>query len=125
VKSYADQYNSLIDTAAESKVKNITTSTSSMESYTTQNAKLLSSVGITIDAETNHLSVDEETFKKSDMSTVKTLFNGTGSYAYQESVKASMIDYYAQNEASKSNTYSSSGTYTYNYSSGSIWDSSI
>lgn len=125
VKSFADQYNSLIDSASESKVSRISTAASSMVNYTEQNARLLSSVGITIDADTNQLKLDEDTFKQSDMTVAKTLFNGTGSYAYQISVKASLIDYYAQNEASKANTYNSTGSYSNNYSSGSLWDSFI
>lgn len=125
VKSFTDQYNSLVDSASESKVNRISTAASSMVNYTEQNARLLSSVGITIDADTNQLKVDEETFKKSDMTNAKTLFNGTGSYAYQVSVKASLIDYYAQNEASKANTYNNAGNYSNNYSSGSLWDSFI
>lgn len=125
VKTFADQYNSLVEEAESSKVKQISNAASSMVSYTAQNEKLLSSVGITIDEETKNMKVDEEAFKKADMNTVKTLFNGTGSYAYQMSVKASMIDYYAQNEASKANTYNNVGNYTSNYSSGSIWDSIV
>lgn len=125
VKTFASQYNSLVDSAESSKVSRIASAASSIVSYTERNAKLLSSVGITIDEETKDMKVDEETFKKADMSTVKSLFNGTGSYAYQVSVKASMIDYYAQNEASKANTYNGVGSYSYNYSSGSIWDSFI
>lgn len=125
VKDFAAQYNALLDTAKDSNVKQITNAASSMVSYTKQNEKLLSDMGIAIDKETNAMKVDEETFKKADMGAVKSLFNGTGSYAYQVSVKASMIDYYAQNEASKANTYNRSGGYSYNYSSGNIWDSMI
>lgn len=125
VKDFADKYNGLVDSAKDSNVKQITNIVSSMVSYTAQNEKLLSKVGITVDAETNEWKIDEEVFKKADMSMVKSLFNGTASYAYQISVKASMIDYYAQNEASKANTYGSKGQYTNNYASGSIWDSMI
>lgn len=125
VKNFADQYNSLIDTADSSSVSKISTTASSMVNYTKQNESVLSSIGISIDAETNEMKVDEEAFKNADMSITKSLFNGTGSYAYQVAVKASMIDYYAQNEASKANTYSSTGSYSDNYSSGSIWDSLV
>lgn len=125
VKAFADSYNSLVDSTESSKTSNIANAASSMVNYTKQNENLLSSIGITIDSETNEMKIDEETFKNADMSTVKSLFNGTGSYAYQVSVKASMIDYYAQNEASKANTYNSTGSYSYNYSSGSMWDSLI
>ena len=45
------------------------------------------------------------------------------SYAYGVSAKTSMIGYYAKNEAQKSNTYSSSGKYTYNHNTGSVYSS--
>lgn len=125
VKNFADQYNSLVNSAENSNVKQIANAVTSMSNSTVQNEKLLSAVGITIDEETKDMKVDEATFKKANMNTVKTVFNGTGSYAYQTAVKASMIDYYAQNEASKANTYNNTGKYSYNYSSGSIWNSVI
>ena len=119
------QYNSLYNSASTSKVKQISNAAASMANYTASNEKLLSSMGVTIDEETKNLKIDEEAFKKTDMSKVKGLFNGSGSYAYQVSVKASMINYHAQHEASKANTYTKAGGYSNNYSSGSIWDSMI
>ena len=125
VRDFADQYNSLYNSASTSKVKQISNAAASMVNYTASNEKLLSSMGVTIDEETKNLKIDEEAFKKTDMSKVKGLFNGSGSYAYQVSVKASMINYHAQHEASKANTYTKAGGYSNNYSSGSIWDSMI
>lgn len=125
VKTFADQYNALIDSASDSKVKQISNAATSMLNLTAQNEKLLSSIGITIDEETNAMKVDEEAFKKADMNTAKLLFNGTASYAYQVAVKASMIDYQAQHEATKANTYTNAGNYSYNYSAGSILDNLI
>ena len=57
------------------------------------------------------------------MNTVKSLFNSTGSYGYSVSAQASMIDYAAERESSKANTYTVSGTYSNAYSTGSILDS--
>ena len=96
-----------------------------MLSYTSQNAKTLETVGITVNAEDNTLSVDEKAFKETDMAIVKALFNGTSSYAYKVAVSESMIDYYAEHEASKANTYTNSGTYSNNYNSGNMWDSVV
>lgn len=123
VSDFVDKYNSLIDSASESNVTGILTQANSMVSASKANAGLLSQIGITID-EDNKLIIDETKFKKADMEKVKSLFNTTGSYGYQISSKASMIDYYAQNEASKSNTYSKSGMYTYNYNTGNLYSSS-
>lgn len=123
-KQFVSDYNSLLDNASDSNTSNISSAAERLTSMTDTKAKLLASVGITID-EDNHLKIDEETFKAADMATVKSLFNERGGYGYQVSAQASMINYYAENEASKSNTYTSSGTYTYNYNTGSLYSEEI
>ena len=60
-------------------------------------------------------------FKGADTEKVKSLFNGTGSYAYSVATKAAMTESYAKSEAAKSNTYTKNGTYNYNYNSGNIF----
>lgn len=121
VKAFADDYNSMIDKADDSNVTGILNATSSMVRGTKANSNMLSKIGITIGSD-NKLSVDETAFKKADMGTVKSLFNTQGSYGYQVSTQASMANYYAENEASKSNTYGDKGMYTYNYSTGEIYN---
>lgn len=121
VKEFADDYNSMIDKADDSNVTGILNATSSMVRGTKANSSMLSKIGITIGAD-NKLSVDETAFKKADMGTVKSMFNTQGSYGYQVSTQASMANYYAENEASKSNTYGNKGMYTYNYSTGEIYN---
>lgn len=59
---------------------------------------LLTKAGITIGSD-NKLTVDEETFKKADMSTIKTLFHDSNSLAYNVSARASQINYYAQRQS--------------------------
>lgn len=125
VSSYVTQYNNLIQSAGGSSVVSIKASAASIAGYTSKNEKLLSSIGININSKDNTLSIDEEKFKAADMSTVKSLFQGSGSYAYQVSYKATQIDNQAQYEASKANTYNSVGAYSYNYSSGNLWNSMI
>ena len=124
VKKFADSYNNLIDATDESNTSNITNAAKRMVNLTNANEKLLEKVGITVD-EDNKLVVDEEKFKKADMDTVKSLFNTTGGYGYQVDAQAAMINYYAESEASKSNTYGSNGSYTYNYSTGELYNTSI
>jgi len=124
VNKFVNEYNSLVDEASESKTSNISGAAERMVKMTGYNEKMLEKVGITVD-EDNHLKIDEKTFKAADMTTVKGLFNERGSYGYQISAQASMINYYAENEASKSNTYTSSGTYTYNYNSGTLYSEGI
>lgn len=125
VSNYVTQYNNLLKSAGESKVTAINAATASMKSYTDTNAASLAEIGISIDGEDKSLSIDETTFKNADMDKVKSLFQGSGSYAYKVSTKASAIDYHAQYEAKKANTYNGVGNYSYNYTSGSIWNSAI
>lgn len=124
VSKFVDDYNSLIEKASESNTSNISGSAERLVKMTGYNEKMLEKVGITVD-EDNQLKIDEKTFKAADMVTVKGLFNERGGYGYQVSAQASMINYYAENEASKSNTYTSSGTYTYNYNSGTLYSEGI
>lgn len=122
VSDFVDQYNSMIDTAGKSNVKSILNAESTMVSMTNKNSALLDSAGISIGSD-NKLTINKDEFKKADMSTVKSMFNSTGSYAYQVSAQASMINYYAENEASKANTYNNAGAYTYNYATGEMYNS--
>lgn len=123
MKEFVDSYNSLVKTAGSSNVTGITVSAASMVNNTKVNAKMLSKIGISINSKDNTLSIDEDTFKKADMSTVKNMFNSRGSFGYQVSVQASMIKTYVDNESIKANTYTKAGSYSYNYSSGSLLDS--
>lgn len=121
VKRFADDYNSMLDTAGKSSTNRISQSVSSMKNETSYNEKPLKEIGITVDEKTGKLSVDETTFKSADTEKIKNLFNGTGSYAYSVATKAAMTESYAKSEAAKSNTYTKNGTYNYNYNSGNIF----
>ena len=121
VKRFADDYNSMLDTAGKSSTNRISRSVSSMKNETSYNEKPLKEIGITVDEKTGRLSVDETTFKSADTEKIKNLFHGTGSYAYSVATKAAMTESYAKSEAAKSNTYTKDGTYNYNYNSGNIF----
>lgn len=121
VASFVDDYNNLIKTAGSSETNSIQNRVHTLTGATSANKTLLSKVGITINSD-NTLSIDEESFKKADMTTVKSLFNGNSSYAYRVSAQASLIDYTADKEASKANTYTGNGSYGSTYSTGSILD---
>jgi hypothetical protein len=123
VSDFVDDYNSVIKAAGNSSASGITSAAESLKTATTQNEDALKALGITIDSEKSTLSIDKDTFLNADMSKAKTLFNGTGSYAYNVATKASLLNYQAEREASKANTYGSTGSYTNNYTSGSIYNS--
>ena len=90
VKKFADAYNDMIDSGEEASLSGVRSSVTGMEGLTSSNSALLKSVGISVNTK-GHLSVDEATFKKSDMTVAKSLFHTSGGYGYQISAKASMV----------------------------------
>lgn len=122
VSGFVTDYNDLLSKTSAASSKNLQSKADTLAAVTSANAKLLSRVGITVNSDSS-LSLDEEAFKKSDMSTVKNLFGTTGAYGYKVSAQASMIDYTAAKESTKSNTYTANGTYSNVYSAGNILNS--
>lgn len=121
VSDFVNDYNKLINDASDSTSNNVLNKALTLVNQTAANKNLLGKVGITLN-EDDTLSIDEKAFKSANMTTVKSLFNNTGSYAYKASAQASLIDFAAENESSKANTYTVNGTYSNNYSMGSIMD---
>ena len=121
VSDFVEDYNSLLSSAAKSDTTRITNGVDALQSLTKTNESALKDVGISVNEKNGTLSINADAFKSSDMSKVKNLFYGTGSYAYGVATQASMIDSYAQAEAAKSNTYGANGKYNYNYNSGNIF----
>lgn len=121
VSEFVDSYNKMLKEGGDSNTNSILRSTKSMVNLTKANSSMLGSVGITIGTD-NKLSIDETAFKKADMNTVKSLFHTTGGFGYQTSVQAGMIESHAKTEAEKANTYNKTGMYTYNYTTGEIYN---
>lgn len=121
VSDFVEDYNSLLDSVDDSNSTGILNKSLSLVHMTAANKNLLEDVGITINKDSS-LSIDKEAFQGADMNTVKTLFHGNGSYAYKVSAQTSLIDFAAERESSKANTYTVNGTYGNNYSMGSIMD---
>ena len=122
VSGFVTDYNDLLSKTSAASSKNLQSKADTLAAVTSANAKLLSRVGITVNSDSS-LSLDEEVFKKSDMGTVKNLFGTTGAYGYKVSAQASMIDYTAVKESTRSNTYTANGTYSNVYSAGNILNS--
>lgn len=122
VKSFVDDYNSVIEAADKSADSKVQNSVIGMINYTKMESNMLGKLGITIGSD-YQMSIDENTFKKADMSVAKSLFNGTGSYAYTIASKSAMTNSYADMEAARANTYNKYGSYGSTYNSGSIYNS--
>lgn len=113
VKSFVENYNGVVEDAAESDTKDVLRNTVWMTNMTDRNSNLLAKIGITI-GKGNKLELNEESLRQSDISTLKSLFTGYNSYASQVSQKAASIS----NAANGANvTYTSGGAYSKTLSS--------
>ena len=122
VKSFIKDYNTLLDKTEDSETKNIIQARKTMMNYVAANKTALSAMGITIDSD-NNLSINETKFKDADMDKVKSLFQDKNSMGEQVNNQITKIDTYAEKEASKANTYNDSGSYSYNFNSGDLYNS--
>ena len=116
VKNFTDSYNSLIDEVGNSNTKSILRAGASMVNVTEANRKSLSDIGISIGAD-NKLTID--------MSKVKAMFADNSYYGTEVKRQAGRAESYAKSEAAKANTYQKSGSYTYNYRTGELYNSTI
>ena len=124
VKDFIKDYNSLLDKTEDSSTSSIAQARKSLINYAKANESALKEIGITIDSDDN-LVIDKDKFMNADMAKVKALFQNSGSFGKQVEAQYTKIGIYAENEASKSNTYSGSGNYSYNYNSGDWFNSTL
>ena len=125
ISTFIKDYNDLIIGAENTKSSGIESAMKTLESITDAYKKDLTAIGITVDKEDGTLNFDEKAFLNSNMKDAKSLFVGTGSFAYQVTLKASMVANQAETEANKSNTYTDNATYGNTYNTGSIFDGTI
>lgn len=123
VSSFVDDYNDMVKAAGDSSNNKITRNASTMGNAVSVSSKLLSKAGISVNSD-NTLTINEEAFKKADASTVKTLFSGSRSLAYQAGASSSFINMYATQDAAKSSgIYNSRGVYASSLNAGMFFDS--
>ena len=108
VKSFVDDYNSLVKLAGNSDSKDVLRNAVWMTGMTEANDNLLSKAGITV-GKGNQMELNEDILKKADISTLKTLFTGHNSLADKIATKANSISNAA---ARTSGTYRNNGTYS-------------
>ena len=125
ISAFVKDYNDLVISAENTKSTGIENAVKSMTGIIDAYEKDLKNLGITVDEEDGTLKFNEDTFKKTDMKDAKSLFIGTGSFAYQVTAKAAMVANQAETEANKSNTYTDNATYSNNYNTGSIFNGTI
>ena len=124
VNDFIKDYNSFIADASDVSSTMITKETQNLVNFVSNISGSLSKVGITINDD-NTLLIDENKFKSSDMTKVKSLFNGNQSFTYSVATKASLISASATSEINKTKNYTSTGSYSDTYSSGNLLNSII
>ena len=124
VKDMASKYNNFIDQAKSSTDDNIARQANNLATTVTLSNSKLNAIGITI-GDDDKLSIDEEKFRKADMSAVRNLFNGNQSLGYQISSKASMIGTKASSEAKAASGYTGTASYAQTPNVNSILNSIV
>ena len=110
LNSFVDSYNSAIKAGASSDTKSINAKTLNTIFATTTNSSLLSNIGVTADKD-GYLSIDRDKFNSASISTLKSLFNGQGTYADTVASKANLTAGIAEQKlGGAKTTYSSSGS---------------
>lgn len=111
---YVKAYNTLIDSASESNNTSVLRNAVSITGATKASSKMLSKMGITVGSD-NKLSIDEKKFKEADVSDLKTMFTGYGSYSSRISRSAGIINSAATaavNNERGTSTYTKTGSYS-------------
>jgi hypothetical protein len=90
VKDFADKYNKVIDQSSKISSKEVSQDVKFMTGMTDTFSKVLGKIGISV-GEDGKLSVDDDKLKNADKATVKSLFDGSGTYGSQIADKAGSI----------------------------------
>ena len=118
-KSFVSNYNSMFEAAKSSSNSGVLSNLSQIREKTASSANTLKLFGISVD-EKGKLTIDEDTFKKSDMSKVQAFFKDYGSSV---ATNASLVDYYMTTQANAASGYTAAGSY--NVQGSSRYDDSI
>lgn len=106
-KSFVSNYNKMFDKAESSSNSGVVANLSYIRERTARNADTLKQFGINVDGK-GRLGIDEDTFRKADMSEVQAFFKDYGSFVASN---ASLVDYYMTTQANAANNYTADGTY--------------
>lgn len=127
IKAFVDDYNTVVEQVGGSETKNVLRNAAWMTEITEKAENLLSQVGITV-GKSNKLEFDEDAMKKktslgegssiefNNISTLKSLFTGYGSFADKIAQKASGISKAAANATAKARAVGAAYTKNGNYS---------
>lgn len=91
VNAFIEDYNSMIGSVGSAETESIANAGASIVNNTSSNIDMLSKMGISVSGADFTLSIDKEKFMKANISDIKSMFSGVGSFAYQVGAKASRI----------------------------------
>lgn len=91
VNAFIEDYNSMIGSVGSAETEKIAKAGANIVNATSENVDMLAKLGISVSGADFTLSIDKEKFMKSDISNIKSMFSGVGSFAYQVGAKASRI----------------------------------
>ncbi len=106
-KSFVNNYNKMFDVAGSSTNSGVMSNLFSIRDKTARNADALKEFGISVDAK-GKMQIDEDTFKKADMSKVQKFFKEYGSAI---ATNASLVDFYMTTQANTASGYTAAGKY--------------
>lgn len=106
-KSFVNNYNKMFDVAGSSTNSGVMSNLFSIRDKTARNADTLKEFGISVDAK-GKMQIDEDTFKKADMSKVQKFFKDYGSAI---ATNASLVDFYMTTQANTASGYTAAGKY--------------
>ena len=106
-KSFVSNYNKMFDNAESSSNSGVISNLSYIRERTKNNTKTLEEFGFSVDKK-GRMKLDEDTFKKADMSKVQDFFKDYGSYVASN---ASRVNYYMNTNANAASGYTSRASY--------------
>lgn len=108
VSAFIEDYNSMIESVGSAETESIANAGANVVNATSSNIKMLSKLGISVSGSDFTLSIDKEDFMKSNISDIKSMFSGVGSFAYQVGAKASRIYSVVEDKVSGAGIFSTS-----------------
>ena len=111
VSDFVDDFNTVVEKGEKSGSKALIRGAEGLVDLAGDYEKELKQMGITFD-KNNKLSIDKDTFLKTDVNKLKELFNGQNSLAYLTSLRAVSMGNTAYSESNQSSLYNGNGNYS-------------
>ena len=110
--AFIKDYNALLKDAEKSENTKVTNQVDYLKNLVSNNKSAFAKIGITVKSDKS-LSIDEDKFKEADMSDVKSLFEGSYSFAEKMQDRINQIYRYASSGGSlETQTYTNQGAYS-------------